>query len=139
MVTDAVKCPKYPLRLTSLHFLHASFSRRMDDILAELRELREIIQSLTPSQPTKVLCKGVTGKGGACRNRAGLGGEYCGMHNGRREAKEVRKVGKKVVKMKKVQPEHTHEGGVCMLCETHGDVWDPRLVDAEFEGEMISE
>jgi hypothetical protein len=110
----------------------------MDDILAELRSLREIVQSLTPSQPTKVLCKGVTGKGGACRNRAGLGGEYCGMHNGRREAKEVRKVGKKVVKMKKVQPEHTHEGGgVCMLCETHGDVWDPRLVDAEFEGERV--
>jgi len=112
----------------------------MDDILAELRSLREIVQSLQPSVPPRQVCKGVTGKGGACRNRAGLGGEYCGMHNGRREAKEVRKVGKKVVKMKKVQPEHTHEGGgVCMLCETHGDVWDPRLVDAEFEGESVSE
>ena len=122
-----------------------SFSRKMDEILAELRALRVLVADLhggLPDQSDVKMCKGVTGKGTACRNRAGLGGEYCGMHNGRREPKEVKKVCKKVVKPKKVQPEHTHgigedPVGVCILCDTHGDVWDPELVDAVFEGKSI--
>jgi len=36
-------------------------------------------------------------------------------------------------KMKKVQPEHTHEGGICILCGTHGNVLDMGLPDDEFE------
>mgnify|MGYP005988251819 CR=1 FL=1 len=111
----------------------------MEQILEELRELRQIVQSLQPSQPTKVLCKGVTGKGTPCRNKAVPGSEYCRMH-GEREPKPERVVRpKKVPKMKKIQPEHRHgPGEVCMLCETHGDVFDEGLPDAMFEGPEIN-
>ena len=59
----------------------------------------------------------------------------------RRVAPKVEKVPKVAKKLKKVQPEHTcgEDGGMCMLCETHGDVWDPELVDAEFEGESLKQ
>jgi hypothetical protein len=108
----------------------------MDQILQEIRELRQIIQSLQPSEP---LCEGVTGKGTQCRNRASPGSCYCRMHMGeRRRVEKTPRVPKTTKKMKKVQPEHTcGEGGMCMLCETHGDVWDPELVDAEFEGDEV--
>jgi len=111
----------------------------MEEILEELKSLREIIQSLQPSQPPVQLCEGVTGKGTQCRNRASPDSCYCRMHLGvTKRAPKTQKVQKGQKKVKKVQPEHTHdEGGVCMLCETHGDVWDPELVDAEFEGENI--
>jgi hypothetical protein len=108
----------------------------MEEILEEIRELREIIQSLQPSQPPESPCQGVTGKGTQCRNRASPGSCYCRMHMGeRRVAPKTPKVQKVQKKMKKVQPEHTcgEGGGMCMLCETHGDVWDATLVDAEFE------
>ena len=111
----------------------------MEQILEEIRELRRIVQSLQPSPPSQSICEGVTGKGTQCRNRASPGSCYCRMHSGvtRREPKTP-KVTKTTKKVKKVQPEHTHDGGegVCMLCETHGDVWDPTLVDAEFEGNL---
>lgn len=113
----------------------------MEEILEEIRALREIVQSLQPRPPVTELCEGVTGKGTQCRNRASPGSCYCRMHTGERKGgggprrgpkKETKK------KVKKVQPEHTHDGeGVCMLCETHGDVWDATLVDAEFEGESV--
>ena len=57
----------------------------------------------------------------------------------RRREPKTPKVTKTQKKLKKVQPEHTHDGGMCMLCETHGDVWDPELVDAEFEGESVEQ
>ena len=111
----------------------------MDEILLEIRELRQIVQSLQPTE-SQTICEGVTGKGTQCRNRASPDSCYCRMHMGttRREPKTP-KVPKTQKKLKKVQPEHTHEegGGVCMLCETHGDVWDETLVDAEFEGECL--
>ena len=111
----------------------------MEAILLEIRELRQIIQSLQPSQPPESLCQGVTGKGTQCRNRASPDSCYCRMHSGeRRVTPKVQKVQKVQKKLKKVQPEHTcGGGGMCMLCETHGDVWDPELVDAEFEGERV--
>ena len=113
----------------------------MEEILLEIRELRQIIQSLQPSQPTETLCEGVTGKGTRCRNRASPDSCYCRMHMGvTRRAPKAQKVPKVAKKVKKVQPEHTCEGGgMCMLCETHGDVWDPKLVDAEFEGESVEQ
>ena len=108
----------------------------MEEILEEIKALRQIIQSL---QPPETLCEGVTGKGTQCRNRASPDSCYCRMHMGvTRRAAKVQKVPKTQKKMKKVQPEHTcGGGGMCMLCETHGDVWDPELVDAEFEGERV--
>ena len=120
--------------------LHTFFSRRMDEILAELRELREIVRSLQPvSTPVTAKCEGVTGKGTRCCNRAVPGGNYCRMH-GEREARPVKEPKpKKLAKPKKVQPEHRHgPGEVCMLCETHGDVLDPELPEAMFEGPEIN-
>ena len=56
-----------------------------------------------------------------------------------RRVPKAPKVQRTTKKLKKVQPEHTHDGGgVCMLCETHGDVWDATLVDAEFEGDEVN-
>jgi hypothetical protein len=107
----------------------------MDEILAELRELREIIKSLQPAPPSQTICEGVTGKGTQCRNRASPDSCYCRMH-GERDPKPPRvEKPKRVMKPKKVQPEHNHcGGGMCMLCDTHGDVLDPGLPDVEFEG-----
>jgi len=109
----------------------------MEAILLEIRELREIIKSLQPSQPPETLCEGVTGKGTRCRNRASPDSCYCRMHMGDRVGvvRRVVRVGRETKKLKKIQPEHTHEGGIlCKLCETHGDVWDPGLVGVGFEG-----
>jgi hypothetical protein len=107
-------------------------------ILEELRALRCEVQALHLVQniPTDVpKCKGVTGKGTDCRNKAVEGSEYCRMH-GERGERPVRVVKvRKVGKLKKIQPEHVHvEGGVCMLCETHGNVMDPGLPYCGFEG-----
>jgi hypothetical protein len=111
----------------------------LSEILAELRSLREIVQSLQPSVPPTQVCEGVTGKGTRCCNRAAPGGTYCRMH-GVRETRPVKVAKpKKLAKPKKVQPEHRHgPGEVCMLCDTHGDVLDPRLPEAMFEGPEIN-
>ena len=112
----------------------------MDEILAELKALREIVQSLrSVSTPVTTKCQGVTGKGTQCCNRAVPGGNYCRMH-GERSPKPVKEPKpKKLAKPKKVQPEHTHgPGEVCMLCDTHGDVLDPGLPEALFEGPEIN-
>ena len=111
----------------------------MEEILEELRELRQIVQSLQPTEFPKQLCQGVTGKGTRCCNRAVPGGTYCRMH-GERSPKPVKESKpKKLAKPKKVQPEHTHgPGELCMLCETHGDVLDPDLPEALFEGPEIN-
>ena len=129
--------------------LHIPFSRKMDEILAELRALREEVGCLkgqlggvsraSPKLP-RVPCIGMTGKGTACRNSAQPGHEYCRMH-GDRPARPVKPVrAKKEAKPKKVQPEHTHELGEtptepCPLCDTHGDVLDPILPESQFESD----
>ena len=114
----------------------------MDEILEELRQLREIVQSLCPAPPPlQRMCEGVTGKGTQCRNRASPDSCYCRMHSGerRRVVEKVAKVEKRVKKVRKVQPEHTHGGGgVCMLCETHGDVLDMGLTECGFVGDEIN-
>ena len=112
---------------------------KMEEILEEIRALRQIIQSLQPAPPSQSICEGVTGKGTQCRNRASPDSCYCRMHLGRR-VERVAKVSRGPKKVKKVQPEHTHgDGVVCMLCETHGDVWDPGLVGVGFEGGEVHE
>jgi hypothetical protein len=116
----------------------------LTQILAELRELRQIIATLQPSQATETqVCEGVTGKGTQCRNRASPDSCYCRMH-GERVARppKVAKVAKVAKKPKKVQPEHNHgigEVGVeCPLCVTHGDVWDPGLTECGFIGHELN-
>lgn len=104
----------------------------LSQILAELRELREIVQSLHPTTlPSPCKCKGVTGKGGPCRNKSAPGSEYCRMHGEKPE--KPTKI-PKPKKVRKVQPEHTHgDGQMCILCSTHGDVLNPGLPDEVFE------
>ena len=117
------------------------FSGRMDEILAELRELRVIVLSLHPRGVPVPICVGVTGKGTQCRNRASPDSCYCRMHGERPPRPEKVPRVKKPPKPKKIQPEHTHgigEIGVnCPLCETHGNVWDPTLTDCCFGGDEI--
>jgi hypothetical protein len=119
----------------------------LTEILNELHSLRKEIASLKGEETTKVICEGVTGKGIACRNRACPDSKFCKMHaesKQRVEKKEKKKREKKEVKPKKIQPEHTHEIGEvpiepCPLCHTHGDVLDPTLTDATFEGDDITD
>ena len=42
-------------------------------------------------------------------------------------------------KMKKIQPEHTHDNGqFCELCATHGDVMDSGLTGEEYIGSVTT-
>ena len=127
--------------------------------MEDFKELRELLQeihkdvailkemyNLTNNQKQKEekgVCEGVTGKGTPCKNSAVEGEKFCRMHG--REKTEVKKTRtKREAKPKKIQPEHNHAIGeitdvVCPLCETHGDVLDPELPNATFEGEDITE
>jgi len=117
---------------------------KMEQILEELRELREIVASLQPSPTLETqVCEGVTGKGTQCRNRASPNSCYCRMHGERspRPPKVVKPP--KVTKPKKIQPEHTHGVGEepiepCPLCATHGDVWNPGLTECRFIGQELN-
>lgn len=89
----------------------------------------------------KVRCKGITGRGTPCQNGAVEGLDHCRMH-GERPVKpeKPKKFPRKALKMKKIQPEHTHPIGVaptgtCPLCQTHGDVLDPNLVSMGLVGD----
>lgn len=113
---------------------------QMEGILEELRALRgeigEIKTRLDIGGGHKVMCKGITGNGTVCRNGALLGGEYCRMHGREPKVKVVKKKVKEP-KMKKIQPEHTHDigeksDGYCKLCNTHGDVLNPDLPNDKF-------
>jgi hypothetical protein len=114
----------------------------MEEIIAELRALRVEVGELRERigcSVGKVICKGVTGNGTMCRNGALPGGEYCRMHGREKKVREPKKeTKKKEPKKKKIQPEHNHEIGEepthpCELCESHGDVMDPKLPDDDFE------
>ena len=116
----------------------------MDEILAELKALRAVIAGLHPTPaPVQSTCKGVTGKGTPCRNRAAGDSGYCRMHGERpeRPPKPVRV--RAPPKPKKVQPEHTHGIGEsaegCRLCATHGDVWNPTLPNDIFCEQVVYE
>jgi hypothetical protein len=116
----------------------------MDEIIELLRGLRADVDALKRGE--KVVCSGVTGKGTPCRNGVVAGGgTFCRMH-GRESAppKERRVRVPKQAKPKKIQPEHTHALGEtpespCPLCDTHGDVMDPDLPGASFEGDDLTE
>lgn len=78
----------------------------------------------------KTLCKGVTAKGQQCKFGACEGSEFCKKHG---EANKDN-----TVKTKKTPKEHNHNPGdvpteFCGVCESHGDVTDPKLTEEEFE------
>jgi hypothetical protein len=87
-----------------------------------------------------VKCKGITGKGTPCRNKAIPNEEYCRLHHGRPTRQEKRVPKERVNKSKKktrIQPEHNHRIGetphtLCPLCATHGDVLDPGNCDTTY-------
>ena len=112
----------------------------------EITELKSQVDDKPRKSPVKkmkiekVRCIGITGKGTPCQNGAVEGAKYCRMH-GERPVKpeKPKKIPRKALKMKKIQPEHTHllgerPVGCCPLCETHGDVLDPTLVGQSFVG-----
>ena len=114
----------------------------MEELREELNKLREevaelrLLHAAKKSTKKKDPCQGVTGKGTPCRNGSLPGMTCCRMHS--REPKEAKQPKpKKEPKPKKIQPEHTHPIGetatFCPLCETHGDVMDAGLPDADFE------
>ena len=115
----------------------------MEELREELNKLREEVAELRllhkpPTKQRKEPCQGVTGKGTPCRNGALPGMMCCRMHSREPKPAKLPKV-KKEPKPKKIQPEHNHPIGgdpseVCPLCQTHGDVMDPELPDAGFEG-----
>jgi hypothetical protein len=120
---------------------------RLREILEELRKdvgfLKEMYKvNEVVDKKDKGICEGVTGKGTVCKNSAVEGAKYCRMHG--REKVEIKRVRvKKEVKPKKIQPEHNHLLGEvplsrCLLCETHGDVLNPELPNATFEGDDLS-
>jgi hypothetical protein len=119
----------------------------LTEILSTLQSLRKEIASLKGEENVQVICEGVTGKGNACRNKACPGTKFCKMHaesKQRVEKKEKKPREKKDPKPKKIQPEHTHEIGEepsepCPLCNTHGDVLNPELPDATFDGDDITD
>ena len=118
----------------------------LTSILEEIKALRAEVAALTLSHPHVVCdvpkCKGVTGKGTVCRNGAVPGTDYCRMHDEKVDRPERPKKVKKVIKPKKIQPEHTHALGempidICPLCETHGNVLDPLLTECGFVGDVV--
>jgi len=130
------KIPKWSPRLENSRKII-----QMDEILQELRALRGEIGEMRLKLDdngggNKVICKGITGNGTVCRNGALAGGEYCRMHGREPKVKVVKKKAKEP-KMKKIQPEHTHDigeksDGCCKLCNTHGDVLNPDLPNDKF-------
>jgi hypothetical protein len=119
----------------------------LTEILSAIQSLRQEISSLKGGEKERVICEGITGKGTPCNNRATPGSKCCKMHSGTRvvvEKKEKKKREKKDVKPKKIQPEHMHGIGEipsepCELCLMHGDVLDPELPNAGFEGDDITD
>jgi len=129
---------------------------QINQILDEIRTLKNTIIELksqiddrphktyaTKRKIEKVRCNGITGRGTPCQNGAVEGTDHCRMH-GERPVKpeKPKKVPRKALKMKKIQPEHTHPLGVaptgpCPLCQTHGDVLDPHLVSMGLVGDPI--
>lgn len=134
-------------QIAQLIDLVKSLHEKVDILSEENKELRRIIEKCPEQQiPVPVLppkrvqsekeqCCGMTAKGTRCKNKV-VENEKCKMHLNQDTRQVVPKV-KKVKKTKPVAPMHNHAPGVfgeyCQLCETHGDIIDPRLPDRQFE------
>jgi hypothetical protein len=99
-----------------------------------------------PKVPTN-LCTAKTAKGLPCKYKPQKGSCVCKIHASKvqpteppSEPKEPPKKKKTTKKVKAAVPEHTHAltedlspDNVCQLCDTHGNVLDPKMPEAEFE------
>ena len=91
---------------------------------------------LKPAKPPKKprvkrqTCSGVNIRGNPCRNKCIDGKTFCERHD-----PDAPMVNKKTKRNKKRDIQmHTHEPGEvptvrCLLCETHGDMFDPDMVN----------
>ena len=135
-------------QIAQLIDLVKSLHEKVDILSEENKELRRIIEKRPEQQqiPVPVLppkrvqtekeqCCGITAKGTRCKNKV-VENEKCKMHLNQ-DTRQVAPKVKKVKKTKPVAPMHNHAPGVfgeyCQLCETHGDIIDPRLPDRQFE------
>ena len=84
----------------------------------------------------KKVCEGLNMRGNPCKRKCVDGESWCERHDPSLPVKE--KKGKS--KAKKVIPMHNHKVGEealvpCELCETHGDMFDEAVTEAEMVGE----
>ena len=119
---------------------YSEIIRVLQELRLEVEQLKNVHNPRVIPKIPRVPCIGVTGKGTACRNNAQPGHEYCRMHGERTVRPDKPKRVKKEPKPKKIQPEHTHGLGetpteACPLCDTHGDVMNSLLPDAQFESD----
>jgi hypothetical protein len=120
-------------------------------------EVKTIREEITPKKRMpkqkvpieKCICKTI--KGTPCKNGRLPGRDMCAKHVGMTDesvaapipstsAVAHKKPKVKKVTTKKVIPVHNHpigepprDGVICELCETHGDLLDPDMPDADFE------
>ena len=85
-------------------------------------------------KPVKVSCTGLNMRGNVCKRKCVPDQSYCERHDPSLPPKEVKK------KVKRVVPEHNHGVGVeplvpCVLCETHGDIFDEGVTDVKWVDE----
>jgi len=102
--------------------------------LEELLTKYQTVPKMAPKH--KVLtdpCPIRTGKGDVCKHNCVPDGKACKMHS-RPQAEKPIKPPKKMKKVK-IIPEHNHKPFEvptehCELCDTHGDIMNPFLMDA---------
>jgi len=94
-----------------------------------------------PRPPPRAPCTGLNIRGNPCKEKCLEGQGFCARHD-----PEVTKAPstKKAAKAKRPAPVHTHALGVeplvpCELCETHGDIFDPRVTGATMVAEWDDE
>lgn len=124
--------------------------QKFDSLQEEIKTKRRV--SSTPKvNKEKCVCK--TLKGTPCKNSCLDGKTVCAKHDKPAFIQQTqeqpststappqqKKTRTKKPVVKKVTPTHNHpvdqpppEGTVCQLCETHGDIFDPDMPDADFE------
>ena len=129
-------------------------NRELHEKIDSLRDDMKTKTTRVPktSQPCRK-CTSSTQKGTPCKNNCLPGKDVCAKHEQRpvsqgpgpstssgESSTTTKKPRVKKPVVKKSVPSHNHpigqppmEGVICELCETHGDILDPEMPDAEFE------
>ena len=119
-------------RVDFLTKISGDYHLPLDELLAKYKILKPKIKTKVLTDP----CPIKTGKGDTCKHNCVPGGQACKMHS-RPVTEKPPKPPKKLKKMK-IIPEHNHKpfeapaGGHCELCDTHGDIMNPGLLDVAF-------
>jgi len=92
----------------------------------------------------KVMCSATTAKGTQCSKCSVKGEVFCSIHL-KKNATKNDPVEKKKKKETKVVPMHNHapgkkeDGKACDLCDTHGDVMDPKKQEYTVDDDPIED